>query len=131
MANGHVLQSFLVLSLLISTTLEFLVLLAFHAYGVNIIHAGPAALLFSILYQYSRLVPSSYDVRVLGLVFTDKAFTYALAIQVRFLANLRAVLTSQRSADSSQSRMAYHRGCCYRTAQRTAIPLRHGRPEAL
>jgi hypothetical protein len=72
----------MILSLLLSTLLEFVVLLCLHSFGINNIPAGPNAFLFSLLHQHIRLVPSSYDFRVFGVPVTDKFFTYAPALQV-------------------------------------------------
>ncbi|KAG6849314.1 hypothetical protein H0H93_009504 [Arthromyces matolae] len=42
---------------------------------------GPTALVFSILYQYSRIVPPSYKLRIFGVPFNNKTFLYLLALQ--------------------------------------------------
>ncbi|KII94644.1 hypothetical protein PLICRDRAFT_33452 [Plicaturopsis crispa FD-325 SS-3] len=76
--------SYAVVSTLLSTILEFTCLLLFNRVGVNNIPAGPLALLFSILYNYSRIVPSAYQFRIFGVPFTNKIFQYALAAQITF-----------------------------------------------
>jgi hypothetical protein len=58
-------------------------MLLFYKLGINTISAGPTTLLFSILYQHTRLVPSNYDIRIFGIALSDKAFVYAPAVQVR------------------------------------------------
>jgi hypothetical protein len=75
-------QSFAVVSLLVSTILEFSSLLLFHRVGLNYISAGPATLIFSILYQYWRIFPSSYHFRIFGLPLNNKSFLYILVLQV-------------------------------------------------
>ncbi|KAF9006730.1 hypothetical protein BDQ17DRAFT_1352282 [Cyathus striatus] len=74
--------SFAVVSLLMSTLLEFVALLLFHRVGLNYFALGPAALIFSILYQYSRIIPSTYKFRVFGLSLSNKSMFYFLALQM-------------------------------------------------
>ena len=64
-------------------TLEFLSLLLFHRVGLNHIAMGPTALIFAMLYQYSRIVPSAYSFRVFGIPLNNKSLVYMLALQVR------------------------------------------------
>lgn len=70
-------------SFLVVTTLEFLALLLFNSLGLNYISAGALALVYSIIYQYSRLVPSAYRFRIFGIQFNNKSLNYFLAFQVR------------------------------------------------
>ncbi|KDQ64190.1 hypothetical protein JAAARDRAFT_218868 [Jaapia argillacea MUCL 33604] len=74
--------SFALVSILLSTILEFLALLLFSGVGLNYIHSGPTTLVFSILYQYSRLIPSAYLFRVFGVPLSNKVFYYILAFQI-------------------------------------------------
>jgi hypothetical protein len=74
--------SFAVVSTLLATILEFLGLLLFHRAGLNHISSGPSTLVFSILYQYFRIVPSAYQFRVFGVPLSNKSFTYILASQL-------------------------------------------------
>ncbi|KAI0307060.1 hypothetical protein B0F90DRAFT_513769 [Multifurca ochricompacta] len=78
--------SFLVVSMLLVTTLELLSLLALHRVGpsFNVIPSGPFGLAFSLLYQYFSLVPTTYQFRVLGATFSNKIFLYILALQLAF-----------------------------------------------
>ena len=46
------------------------------------IPAGPTALVFSILYQFAKLVPHAYTFRIFGVTFSNKIFLYILAFQV-------------------------------------------------
>lgn len=77
------LQSFITVSTLVATISEFSSLLLLNNLGLNIIPASPIALVFSILYQFSRIVPSIYHFRIFGIVLNNKSFTYLLAAQVR------------------------------------------------
>lgn len=77
------LQSCALISTLVSTILEFLFLLTFHRFGLNHIPSGPTPLIFNLLYQYSRRVPSVYQFRIFGVIVTNKIFLYILAFQVR------------------------------------------------
>ncbi|KZT71560.1 hypothetical protein DAEQUDRAFT_665684 [Daedalea quercina L-15889] len=78
--------SFLIISTLVSTISTFLSLLLLHAFRAgtlfNVVPAGPIAILFSILYQYGRLVPDAYQMKVFGLDLNDKIWVYILAGQL-------------------------------------------------
>lgn len=78
--------SFIAVSILVTTIFEFCSLLLLNNLGLNIIPASPIALLFSILYQFSRIVPSIYQFRIFGIVFNNKSFMYLLAAQLAFSA---------------------------------------------
>lgn len=45
-------------------------------------HCGSYALIFSVLYQYHRIIPVTYRFRIFGLVMNDKMFLYVLAFQL-------------------------------------------------
>ncbi|KAF9226780.1 hypothetical protein BS17DRAFT_776121 [Gyrodon lividus] len=74
--------SFTIVSALMATTLEFLALILLHRVGINHIPPGPTAVVFSILYQWYRLVPATYHFKVFGIPLSNKAFTYVLASQL-------------------------------------------------
>jgi len=74
--------SFALVSTLLSTILEFLSLILFHRVGLNYITSGPSTLIFNLLYQYSRIVPSVYNFRVFGVPLNNKSFSYILALQL-------------------------------------------------
>ena len=76
-------QSFITVSALVATIFEFCSLLLLNNLGLSTVPASPIALVFSILYQFSRIVPSIYHFRIFGIVFNNKSFTYLLAAQVR------------------------------------------------
>ncbi|KAI0053710.1 hypothetical protein FA95DRAFT_1552211 [Auriscalpium vulgare] len=74
--------SYLVISTVLSTALELVTLLAFHQLGFNSIPAGPTALVFSLLYQYTRIVPVIYHFRIFGVTLSNNVFFYVLALQL-------------------------------------------------
>ncbi|KAF8914328.1 hypothetical protein CPB84DRAFT_1758985 [Gymnopilus junonius] len=74
--------SFAFISLLVSTLLEFVALILFHKVGLNHIAMGPSAFIFSLLYQYSRIVPGAYAYRIFGLPLSNKSTNYLLAFQL-------------------------------------------------
>ena len=43
---------------------------------------GPSTFVFSLLYQYSRIVPAAYAYRIFGLPLSNKSTNYLLAFQV-------------------------------------------------
>ncbi|KAJ7755862.1 hypothetical protein B0H16DRAFT_1539922 [Mycena metata] len=94
--------SFAIISTLLATVLEFVSLILFHRAGLNYIPSGPYTLIFNIIYQYSRMVPSSYSFRIFGLPLTNKSYTYLFAFQLAtaplpgsLLAALLGILTGQ------------------------------------
>ncbi|KAJ6515305.1 hypothetical protein C8R45DRAFT_205389 [Mycena sanguinolenta] len=74
--------SFAAVTTLLATLLELVSLILFHRTGLNCIPSGPATLIFSIIYQYHRIVPSAYSFRIFGLPLTNKGFTYVFALQL-------------------------------------------------
>lgn len=74
--------SFAIIALLVGTLLEFLTLMVFHRAGVNHIAHGPALLIFSILYQYSRIVPSIYTYKIFGIPLNSNSLNYFLGLQL-------------------------------------------------
>ncbi|KAI8881610.1 hypothetical protein K501DRAFT_252894 [Backusella circina FSU 941] len=76
--------AFIFITLLVSTLLELGALVAGENAGIRYIPAGPYALLFSILYQYHRIIPSIYRFRVFGITMNDKLLLYVLALQMAF-----------------------------------------------
>lgn len=67
---------------MVSTLLELVSLMLFHRVGLNFMSLGPSALIFSILYQYSRIVPPVYNYRIFGVPLSNKSLNYLLALQV-------------------------------------------------
>lgn len=68
----------------ISTFLGMILLSPIPVFGsaFNRLPAGPTAIMFSIVYQYFRLVPQAYEFKVFGVTFSDKIWMYATACQV-------------------------------------------------
>jgi len=54
----------------------------FYPVGLNYIAMGPSPLIFSMLYQYSRIVPSAYNFRIFGVPLNSKSALYLLATQM-------------------------------------------------
>ncbi|CAA7258537.1 unnamed protein product [Cyclocybe aegerita] len=74
--------SFAFVSLLVAIVLEFMSLVLFYRVGLNHFALGPSALVFSILYQYSRIVPPTYTYRIFGVPLTNKSPYYFLGMQI-------------------------------------------------
>ncbi|KAJ7167722.1 hypothetical protein C8R46DRAFT_1093921 [Mycena filopes] len=94
--------SFAIISTLVATILEFISLILFHRAGLNYIPSGPYTLIFNLIYQYSRIVPSSYSFRIFGVPLTNKSYTYMFAFQLAIaplpgslIAALLGILTGQ------------------------------------
>lgn len=82
-------QSFLLIALGLNTTATMLTQLLFQLVPIlgtlsNHIPPGPTALVFSILYQFFRLVPEAYKFRIFGVTMSDKFWVYGTASQVSF-----------------------------------------------
>ncbi|GJJ07208.1 hypothetical protein Clacol_001408 [Clathrus columnatus] len=75
-------QSFITVSSILSSALSFITLFGLQRTNINVIPAGPISILFSILYQYYRLVPPAYSFQIFMLKFSNKAFLYVLAYQL-------------------------------------------------
>ncbi|TDL29394.1 hypothetical protein BD410DRAFT_811047 [Rickenella mellea] len=80
--GGVKFASFAVVTVLTSILLEFSALLLFGRLGLNFLPSGPTSLVFSILYQYYRLVPPAYSFKILGVTLTNKVFIYIVALQL-------------------------------------------------
>lgn len=78
-------QSFIATSSLTSTITTLVALALTSRFGVTRIPGGPSALIFSILYNYSRVVPSVYRYRIMGVTFTDKLNMYIIALAVSLI----------------------------------------------
>ncbi|KAH8096715.1 hypothetical protein BXZ70DRAFT_945936 [Cristinia sonorae] len=79
--------SFLSIAVAINTIIEFLAMLVlrplpYFGTSFNFIPSGPTALVFSIVYQYLRLIPYAYQFKVFGISMSDKVWTYAIALQL-------------------------------------------------
>ncbi|KAG7097413.1 hypothetical protein E1B28_004760 [Marasmius oreades] len=74
--------SFVLVSTTLSTFLELVTLFLFRKFGLAQLPAGPSALIYSLLYQYARIIPTVYDFRVFGIPLSNKIFTYILALQM-------------------------------------------------
>ncbi|KAK3812973.1 MAG: hypothetical protein J3Q66DRAFT_347064 [Benniella sp.] len=72
--------SFLFVSAIICTFLNVAILVSGNAFGLTVLPSGPYGVIFSALYQFYTIIPSLYEFKVFGIVFTDKSFTYALGV---------------------------------------------------
>ena len=79
--STFLLQSFAFVSMFMATLLEFISLILFHRAGLNHISVGPSALIFSVIYHYSRIVPAVYNFRIFGFPLINKSINY-LAVEV-------------------------------------------------
>jgi len=74
--------SFAFVTTVLATLFSFISLVLFHNLGLNAIPSGPYALIFSMLYQHYRIVPSVYHFRIFGVSFSNKIFHYILPLQL-------------------------------------------------
>ncbi|TFK94251.1 hypothetical protein K466DRAFT_580209 [Polyporus arcularius HHB13444] len=79
--------SFFVISAVTTILASFLALLVAQITPVtrslfNNIPSGPIAIMFAVVYQYTRLVPPAYHFRVFGIGMSDKIWAYAVALQL-------------------------------------------------
>ncbi|KAI9498577.1 hypothetical protein BDB00DRAFT_391450 [Zychaea mexicana] len=74
--------AFLFITLWVSTFLELGALVSGAKLGFRRIPGGPYALVFSMLYQYHRIIPATYRFRIFGATLNDKMFLYAPALQM-------------------------------------------------
>ncbi|CAO3657262.1 unnamed protein product [Mucor hiemalis] len=51
---------------------------------IKSISTGPYAILFSMIYQFQKIVPASYQVSMLGGSLSDKTYVYLAALQLLF-----------------------------------------------
>ncbi|KAH8835176.1 hypothetical protein DL96DRAFT_1573183 [Flagelloscypha sp. PMI_526] len=78
-------SSFILLVTLLATILEFLILLGFSGLGFNHIPSGPSPLIFSILYQHTRITPPVYTWKLFGLSLSNDSFHHFLALQLAIM----------------------------------------------
>ncbi|KAI8978155.1 hypothetical protein BDB01DRAFT_800949 [Pilobolus umbonatus] len=69
-------------SFVASTLLQTSVLLVSSRFGMKSMSNGPYAILFSILYQFYRLIPPTDEFRFLGITMTDKTYVYMAATKL-------------------------------------------------
>ena len=97
-ANSNTLQSFLVVTTLLTSILPPAILALFlrpvTAGLFNYLPAGPTPIIFAVLAQYHAMIPHIYKYRLamsasppsndqfVGLTFSDKSYRYLLAIQL-------------------------------------------------
>ncbi|KAI0346896.1 hypothetical protein BDW22DRAFT_1351185 [Trametopsis cervina] len=79
--------SFLLITLGLNTIGTMLGLLCLQMIPVlgsltNQIPAGPTAMIFTVLYQYFRVIPDAYQFKIFGVTFSDKVWVYGTASQL-------------------------------------------------
>ena len=74
--------SFVLVSSLVSTIISFTAIIFLHKFGLAYIPSGPYGIIFSLLWQHYRLVPTLYNFRLFGIDFSDKAPTWIQATVV-------------------------------------------------
>jgi hypothetical protein len=87
-------QSLLSIQFSLAAIVNFLLLLAFHKWGLNRIPPGPFSLILSLLDQYYRIMPTLFNFRILGLPFSNNFQVYLLATIVRYPNNFKISLSS-------------------------------------
>ncbi|KAJ1972661.1 hypothetical protein H4R35_004551 [Dimargaris xerosporica] len=79
--------AFVFLTSVAAKLLELGLLISGNSVGLNSLPPGPYGLIFATLYQFYRIIPSTYKFRILGISLTDKSYMYFLAFQlIQFLA---------------------------------------------
>ncbi|SGY69560.1 BQ5605_C004g03031 [Microbotryum silenes-dioicae] len=82
--GSHKYASFLFASFFWSTLLSLLPLILFSRFGLNRIPAGPFIVVFSILAQSIRLMPTVFYWRLFGIEVTSRIALYVLSAQLIF-----------------------------------------------
>ncbi|KAK8869937.1 hypothetical protein IAR55_000505 [Kwoniella newhampshirensis] len=86
--------SFILVSSLLSTLIASITILLFYAFGLNSVPAGPYGIIFSLLWQQYRTVPSFYYFRLFGIEMSNKAFMWILALQLALSSPPASVLAA-------------------------------------
>ncbi|ORY22757.1 hypothetical protein BCR39DRAFT_550848 [Naematelia encephala] len=87
-------SSFILLSSLLSTFICFVGIVVLHKFGVSAVPAGPYGVIFSLLWQQYRTIPSLYAFRLFGIEFSSKIFSWLFALQLFLSYPPRSVLAS-------------------------------------
>ncbi|ORX39734.1 hypothetical protein BD324DRAFT_614782 [Kockovaella imperatae] len=104
--------SFVLVSSLVSTVFSLMALVFLHKFGLRYIPAGPYGVLFSLLWQHYRIIPTLYTYRILGIELSDKAIAWMQAC-ILYLSDIPASVLAASSGLLT--------GYLYRTD--TLIPL--------
>ncbi|WVN85205.1 uncharacterized protein L203_100350 [Cryptococcus depauperatus CBS 7841] len=75
-------SSFIIVSTVLSTLLCSVFMILLHPLGIRSIPGGPYGIIFSLLWQYHRIVPSLYQFSLFGITFSQKVFTWIFASQL-------------------------------------------------
>ncbi|CAO3589256.1 unnamed protein product [Absidia cylindrospora] len=74
--------AFVFVTISLATLLEIGALVTGIKLGFRYVPGGPYALLFAMLYQYHRMVPSLYQFRLFNITLNNKSFLYMLSFQI-------------------------------------------------
>jgi len=81
--NGYIFLGYIITIGILSSTFETLYIIITNSLNIKtIIPSGPYGIIASTLYLYYKTVPVSFTMKVLGITFSDKFFSYLLAFQV-------------------------------------------------
>jgi len=86
--------SFLVMSSVLGTAFEVIALVFGHRLGLEYLPAGPYTLVFSLLYNYEKSVPSSYTYKIFGLSLSSKSLVYLLSLQLVFSQSPNSIISA-------------------------------------
>ncbi|WVQ71502.1 hypothetical protein IAR50_001040 [Cryptococcus sp. DSM 104548] len=104
--------SFILVSCVLSTLLACATIIVLHPFGIRSVPGGPYGIIFSLLWQYYRIVPSLYQFNLFGLIMSQKIFTAILALQL---------VLSKPPSSTLMSLLGLLTGYIYRTS--TLFPL--------
>ena len=112
----------------LATLLKFISLILFHQAGLNHISVGPSVPIFSIIYQYSRIMPAVYNFCIFGLPLNNKSMNYLLALQVCTLYSNQQFTSILKDSIACTEPFTWVSSChCYQYNNETNISLWHSR----
>ncbi|KAK1924713.1 hypothetical protein DB88DRAFT_509787 [Papiliotrema laurentii] len=75
-------SAFVLISSVVSNIFSLAGIILLGPFGVNAIPAGPYGVIFSLLWQYYRTVPSLYEFKVFGIEMSSRIFIWLYASQL-------------------------------------------------
>ncbi|ODO11430.1 hypothetical protein I350_00210 [Cryptococcus amylolentus CBS 6273] len=79
--QAFITKSFILVSSAVSTLLAYATIIILHPFGIRSVPGGPYGIIFSLLWQYYRIVPSLYQFNLFGIMMSQKIFTAIFALQ--------------------------------------------------